>query len=78
MTDLEPRLRRCFAAVFPEVPADQIPSASTETVAQWDSIRFLTLVTVLQEEFHVTISDEEAEDLTSYDAALDFLKRHAA
>ena len=38
------RLVRCFAAVFPNVPAELIPLASVDNVPEWDSLASVTLV----------------------------------
>jgi acyl carrier protein len=49
------------------VPADSIgPDSSMDTVPGWDSLRHLTLVLALEEEFGVQIPDEEAGSITSY------------
>ena len=76
MTDLEARLTRCFSAVFPKLPPERISAATPETVDDWDSVRFLTLLTVVQEEFGVTIDDDETETMHSFGSMLDFLRRH--
>lgn len=40
--------------------------SSMDNVANWDSLRHMNLVLALEEEFKVTIPDEEAGDITSY------------
>ena len=50
-----------------EVPADSIgPDTSMDTVESWDSLRHLTLVLSLEQEFGVSIDDEDAGSITSY------------
>ena len=74
MNKLETRLRRCFSAVFPGLPEDRIPHASLETVPEWDSVAHLTLVQVVEDEFHANMDEEETEQLTSFGAWLERLK----
>ena len=49
------------------VSADSIDEAtSMDTVASWDSIKHMNLVLAIEEEFGVTIPDEDAANITSY------------
>jgi acyl carrier protein len=50
-----------------EVPAESIGARTDmDTVPNWDSLRHLTLVLALEQEFGVQIPDEEAGSITSY------------
>ena len=40
--------------------------ASMDTIENWDSLRHMNLILALEEEFKVTIPDEDAGDITSY------------
>ena len=40
--------------------------ASMDTIGSWDSLRHMSLVLALEEEFEVTIPDEDAANITSY------------
>jgi len=42
------------------------PEASMDTILNWDSLRHMNLVLALEEEFKVTIPDEDAGNITSY------------
>jgi len=42
------------------------PEASMDTIPNWDSLRHMNLVLALEEEFKVTIPDEDAGNITSY------------
>lgn len=68
MSEIENRLAQCFAAVFPSLPPEAIPTASHETVTEWDSVATVTLLTVIEEEFSITLDFEELEKLTSFSA----------
>ena len=40
--------------------------ASMDTIPTWDSLRHMNLVLALEEEFRVSIPDEDAGNITSY------------
>jgi len=62
----ENALRQVMATVL-EVPADTVgPDTDMDTVENWDSLRHLTLVLSLEQEFGVHIDDEDAGSITSY------------
>ena len=75
MPELDDRLTRCFASVFPSVPADQIHAASVETVPDWDSLAAVTLIAVLEQEFNIPIDLMEMPELTSYQVVREFMQR---
>ena len=75
MNNIEPRLVRCFLAVFPSVAAPQITSASVDTDAAWDSVAMATLVTAVEEEFAVEFDVDSLSNLTSFQSILDYLKQ---
>jgi acyl carrier protein len=60
------KLKQVMAAVL-RVPADQIDDGtSPDTIDAWSSLAHLDLILAIEEEFGVTIPDEEVGDLTSY------------
>ena len=61
------RLRDCFAAVFPSAAPDELEGASTDTVADWDSLATVRLVAVVEEEFDVVLELEDLEQLSSFE-----------
>jgi acyl carrier protein len=77
MDEHRARLTRCFAAVFPDLPAGEIPGATPARVQGWDSIAHVTLVAVVEEEFGIAIDAADLEHLTSFDAFLDYLSVRA-
>jgi len=64
--DLENRLTACFITVFPKLQEAEVTSASMATFKEWDSLRMITLVVVIEEEFEVTVPVDEIENLTSF------------
>ena len=59
-------LRSVMSAVF-GVPSEEINSdSSMDTIESWDSLKHMNLVIALEEEFEITIPDDEAANITSY------------
>ena len=75
MADLERRLANCFALVFPSVAPQEIPLVSMASMASWDSLAGITLISLIEEEFAITVSPDDAPDLVSFELTLDFLRR---
>jgi len=64
--EIDAKLKAVMAAVL-KVPADEIgEESSMDTIASWDSLQHMNLVLALEEEFGVSVPDEDAADITSY------------
>lgn len=62
----EDRLKAVMSTVL-KVPAAEIgPDSSADTIASWDSLHHMNLVLAVEQEFGVTIPDEDAAEVTSY------------
>jgi len=75
VTDISFRLTRCFSLVFPGASPAQILSASTVALPNWDSIASITLINVIEEEFHIVIDLEVIPELNSYQAMESYLRK---
>jgi acyl carrier protein len=75
MTDTRDRLVRCFSAVFSDLDRDEIPVATKETVAGWDSLANFSLLTVVEEEFGIQVPGDDIEEFASFDRLLRYLQR---
>jgi acyl carrier protein len=75
MAEMDDRLTRCFASVFPALSPDEIRGASVESVPVWDSLAGVTLVAVLEQEFDTQIDLLDLPELTSYQAVRNYLVR---
>ncbi len=75
MAELASRLASCFAVAFPELDPQEIPSASAGSLASWDSLAGITLISVIEEEFSLSISPDDVPDLISFELILDYLKK---
>lgn len=63
---LKKKITDVMSLVF-EVPAEQINEhSSADTIENWDSLRHLNLILALEEEFGVTIPDEEVGNMVNF------------
>ena len=62
----EAKLKSIVATVLEVDPAEIDDNSSMDTIEAWDSLKHMDLILSLEEEFGVTVPDEEAGDLTSY------------
>jgi len=77
MDETRQRLTNCFQIVFPDRPQQEIATASTATVAAWDSVAAITLMNVIEDEFGFQMDLDDLADLDSFDRIYAYLqKRH--
>jgi acyl carrier protein len=66
MEKYKDQIRKVMSIVF-EVPVDEITETSSpDNIEKWDSIKHLTLILALEEEFTINIPDEEVGNLLNY------------
>ena len=78
MTDPDDLLARCFLSAFPDLAPEEIPSASVETVEDWDSLHAVILVALLEEAFAIRIPSRDFPTLRSHAAVREYLSRIGA
>lgn len=64
--DTKARLKKCFLTVFPQLDENTVLSASEDTVEEWNSIKLISLVLAIEEEFSKTIPDSRIAEITSF------------
>jgi acyl carrier protein len=74
MTELERRLTNSFATAFPGLEPQEIPSVSMGSLASWDSLAGITLLALIEEEFNISISPDDAAGLVSFELILDYVQ----
>ena len=75
---IEERIKSVLSSVLEMSETDINDETSTDNNANWDSIRHLNLILALEEEFEVSIPDEEIGTLTDFKAIrFAILKRFA-
>jgi acyl carrier protein len=78
MNDTKEKVARCFSAVFPDIRPDEIPRASTASLAAWDSVAHVTLLSAIAEEFGLNFELDDFEELVSYALIVDYLESKSA
>ena len=78
MSGTDERLRRCFAAAFPDLAPEELASASVETVKDWDSLHAVILVALLEEAFAIRIPSRDYPRLRSHAAVREYVSRVTA
>ena len=73
MSDLADKLERIFLDLMNEenVPVRQM---SRINCPSWDSLMQLNFILAIEQEFHVSLSDDEVIELNSFGAALQILE----
>ena len=74
MKDISQQVATCFANVFPALGPTAIATASAATVAAWDSVAQVTLLSALSEEFDIDFEPEDYEELLSFPQIVAFLE----
>lgn len=74
MDEQQKRLANCFCAVFPELSSEEIIHASVATVPSWDSVAVVTLLTVIEEEFGLSIEEDDPAKFDSFQRILSYLQ----
>jgi acyl carrier protein len=75
---LTERVRSCFRTVFQDLSDDQIETAVRAESEEWDSLASLELLTVIEEEFGIQLSDDVVEGLDTFEAARNAVAQVAA
>lgn len=66
MENIEDRIKNVMSAVF-GIPIEEVTdNSSSDSIESWDSLRHLNLIIALEEEFDISIPDEEVGNLVNY------------
>lgn len=76
LNDRRQRLAQCFLLVFPDLKLAEVYSASSSSVAAWDSTAAIVLANVIEEEFQVKLDYDVLPELVSFDLILNYLSNH--
>lgn len=78
MNDIAQRVSICFTNIFPDLRAEDIPRASEASLASWDSVAQVTLLSSIAEEFGIELEMADFEELVSYALIVDYLEQKLA
>ena len=62
----ETTLKQVMGTLFNVEPASIGNETSMDNIESWDSLHHMTLILALEEEFKISIPDEDAANITSY------------
>jgi acyl carrier protein len=77
MNNIRERVSRCFSNVFPNLREEEIQRASTASLAAWDSVAHVTVLSAIAEEFGQSFELEDFEELVSFQLIVDHLENKA-
>lgn len=60
------RIMDTMAAVFAMPVSDLSDISSVDNIASWDSLKHMNLILALEEEFNITIPDEDVGNMTNF------------
>lgn len=78
MDEMQARLTRCFAGVFPTLSSSAIPTADATNTEAWDSVASVTLFATIEEEFGIEMDLQDSTALLSFAGLLDYLRNKTA
>ncbi|MBE6422324.1 MAG: acyl carrier protein [Succinivibrio dextrinosolvens] len=76
MSNIEERVNKVIVDTLGVKPEDVVPEASFVDDLGADSLDTVELVMALEEEFGTEIPDEEAEKITTVQAAIDYINNN--
>jgi acyl carrier protein len=68
------KIKEVMAAVFELEPSEVDDNCSSDTIAKWDSLKHINLITALEEEFDVTFSSKDILAMKSFKRIFSTLK----
>ena len=77
MSSIEERVQKIIVEQLGVKPEDVKPAAAFVEDLGADSLDTVELVMALEEEFETEIPDEEAEKISTVQAAVDYIKSHS-
>lgn len=75
MDDTTTKLKECFQIIFPDLNEKDIPTATQDNVAAWDSVAAITLVSVIEEQFGIEMDLDDLAELDSFEKVCAYLQR---
>jgi acyl carrier protein len=77
MDNTSNRLTRCFLAVFPEMAPEEVATATTASVKNWDSVASVTLFSLIAEEFGIDLSLDALDEFNTFQHILSHLEQRS-
>jgi acyl carrier protein len=78
MKSIQDRLEKCFSLALPGLPKEAISRAAMNSVAQWDSLATVNILSLIEEEFGIQVPDSDLENFRSFEQILQYLTSRQA
>lgn len=75
MNELQSKLMRCFAAVFPGVSHQKIVTSGLDALEGWDSVTAASLISTIEEEFETELDLDSLGDHPSFHSIQAYLNK---
>lgn len=72
-SEVASQLEDCLAVVFPNVPKHELSTAAIGSTPGWDSLATLTLVSVVEETFQISVPLDDLEKFLSFELILEYV-----
>lgn len=76
MKNIEKTVQYIFSELFPSSMEDSLEALNMDTESAWDSMKQLSIITAIENEFDIFIDVGDAVKLTTYKAIINFLSAH--
>jgi|NGEPerStandDraft_6_1074524.scaffolds.fasta_scaffold08900_6 acyl carrier protein len=75
MDEIQQRLIKYFQIVFDDLPEREVPRASKQNAAVWDSVASVSLLHVVEDEFQIRIGLDRLDKLDSFKRLYDYVSK---
>lgn len=72
--ELKERLIGCFKNVFPDI--ENVDSLNVDNTPEWDSVKSIVLILVIEEEFGIQIDYTNMDTFTSFENVLNYIVKN--
>ena len=72
--NLQSKLESLFQTLFPEEKLDFSKNLDSATIQVWDSIKYVTIVLAVEEEFEIKLTQDEILEFSSFDKIFQILR----
>ena len=71
--NLQSKLESLFRTLFPEEELDFSKNLDSAKIQNWDSIKYVTIVLAVEEEFDIKLTQDEILEFSSFDRIFQIL-----
>jgi len=72
--NLQSKLENLFQILFPDENLDFSKNVDSSKIPSWDSIKYVTLVLAIEDEFDIKLTQDEILEFSSFEKILQILR----